>query len=185
MRKLLLAALLGAALLLALAAPAGAHGGDGNLAVQPTRHGLTVEYVTRLTFVSDGHPADEATVTVTATGPGTVAPVALAPQGDGNYTGTVTFPAAGTWTVVLESTNPTARVEQTQVVADDAPTTTTAAPTTTTTKSGGSSEAGADETGADDGDDSALPIIAFVVVGGLAGVGIGFWLVRRNAARKG
>ncbi|MBM3674426.1 MAG: hypothetical protein FJW88_05630 [Actinobacteria bacterium] len=180
MKRVFLGALLGAALLVALAGPAGAHGDDGNLAVQATRHGLSVEYVTRLTFVSDGHPADEATVTVSATGPATVAPVALSPQGDGNYAGTVTFPTVGTWTVVLESTNPGARVTQTQVVADDAPTTTTTSPSSRTA-SRGSGAGTEDETGGD----SALPVIAFVVVGVFAGLGIGFWLVRRNAARRG
>lgn len=188
MRRLLVAALGGAALALALAIPAGAHGGDGALAVQATPHGLTLDYVTRLTFVGDGDPADEATVTVSATGPAPVASVTLAPQGDGNYTGSLTLPGAGTWTVVLESTNPPARVEQTQVVTDAAEATTTSTgpeptPLTRVEDPGAGNDTNEDAA-SEGGGDSALPIIAFVVIGGLAGVGIGFWLVRRNARPK-
>ena len=115
---------------------ASAHEGDGVLVVesQGPANGMSVPYVVRLTWEDDGHAAVDATVTATAiAADGTPqTPVPLEPvDQEGLYVATLTYPAAGSWTVRFTSVTPAATTEVAEEVAE--PTTTTADSTTSTT----------------------------------------------------
>lgn len=156
------------------ASPVSAHTGPGAIAVQATPNGLTVDYVTRVTFVGDGDPAEEATVTVSASRrnpDGTVdvvSPTTLTAKGDGNYTGSLIFPSSGTFALVVESVNPPARVEQSQAIFAFATTTTISAETRVPISD-------------DIGNGLVLLLVAFIVVAVLAGGSISILLKRRKA----
>lgn len=132
------AVLVGAVALVALMAPAAlAHEGSGTLEVVSAVPGpdQSIAYTVRLTYTADGHPAEGATLTavaVDAAGTGAT-PVPLGPTGTpGEYYGTVTFPAPGTWTVRFTAVTPPATLEEPVEIApptSSAPT--TAGPTTT------------------------------------------------------
>jgi hypothetical protein len=116
------------ALLAALSAlaspPASAHGGEGVLALEsfapegggqaPARWSIVV----RLTFAEDGHPPDDATVTVAGeSDAGTpLTPVALAARGDGRFGGTIELPA-GSWNLRVVSVDPPAQLALEPVTA--------------------------------------------------------------------
>lgn len=161
------------------ASPVSAHTGPGAIAVQATPNGLTVDYVTRVTFVGDGDPAEEATVTVSASRrnpDGTVdvvSPTTLTAKGDGNYTGSLIFPSSGTlfpstFALVVESVNPPARVEQSQAIFAFATITTISAETRVPISD-------------DIGNGLVLLLVAFIVVAVLAGGSISILLKRRKA----
>jgi hypothetical protein len=108
-------------------APASAHGGAGELTVvgvEPTgpgQLGLTVD----VAYVNDGHPAEVRSLVIEGTGPGGAG---LAPSEPfrptdqvGRYAAVVDVPAPGSWTVVLSSTFPPARVELVVEVPDAGP----------------------------------------------------------------
>ena len=138
MRRRFLLAIALVPLVLVDASPVMAHSDKGRLALQATRAGqpLGVQVRARLVFANDGDPVSTATVTVEATGPNgqTVAPRALASEGDGVYTTVLGLPVAGTWTLRANVLEPEADAEiPFEAVA--APPTTVAATTTTTTTS--------------------------------------------------
>lgn len=112
------AVLVGAiAVLVGLAGPVAAHGGDGLIEVdQPASIGdLTVSLQVRVTYVDDGHavePGDLGELTVSGTGPdgASLPPGTTFTPTDvpGVYTAEVTVPAAGAWSLLITSTEPPA-----------------------------------------------------------------------------
>jgi len=161
----------------ALAGPAGAHGGAGKLEVvstEPQADGTSVKVTVQLSFTKDGHPADDATVTVVGELQGGGAapeftPVTLTASGpEGQYAGVVPIPGPGTWNLRVTSVEPPATAT-TQVStaattrtegSSTAPSTTTAA--TTTTEAVASTTDGKDDGGWD-------PVIMAGIVGGVVG----------------
>lgn len=183
--RLLAAAVLAAAALGGVTASVAAHEGEGTIEVvmaEPSGP-LAVTYRVRLTFVADGHPAGDATVTAVAqrTGAGSTTPVTMTPGTDaGIYEGTVTFPDAGDWTVRFTAVTPPATLERTETVTSPP---TTASPSTT---AGSSATTGRSPTTAtppdteeadDDGDG---PPLAPFVVSGIIGVAVALILVSRR-----
>jgi hypothetical protein len=172
MKKLLPALL--AALVLLVAAPAGAHGGDAEMTVtSASRAGDDVDLVVHLVYVEDGHGVPDATVTAVVDG---ATPVTLEPAAtEGDYAGTVTA-APGT-TIRITSVEPTVTVEAEAPPAAEVPASSTeaAAPTTTTEAATTTTATEAPAPAADeDGDDgSLLPavvigLVALVVVAAVA-----------------
>src|SRR5687768_12747752 len=93
-------------------APAGAHGATGTLGLEATPGSapLTARVRALLEYSNDREVAPGATVTVEgrdAAGQA-VGPLPLADQGRGLYEATLTFPAAGAWTLTVTAVNPTA-----------------------------------------------------------------------------
>ncbi len=126
------------AALVALAPAAAAHGGEGNLAlVSMTEVAGAVgswKIEVELTYLSDGHPIDDAAVTVagdSSTG-SVLTPVTMQPLGEGRFGATVELPA-GTWTLRVTSVEPPAQLalEPVSVPEAEAP----ATPATTGTSS--------------------------------------------------
>jgi hypothetical protein len=162
------------AALLAGAAPAGAHDGEGIITLEAAHPaGTSVHFIVRVTWENDGHAATGATVTATALGAdGTrLTPVTLAPiDDDGRYANPIEFDGAGTWRVRFTSIEPTGTSEVTQEVT--APTSTTA-----TTDDGTTGTTSADDAGgfapADDGTGSSGEAAA----GDNDGGGMPVWLV--------
>jgi len=139
-RRAAAALVIACAALLALDSPtAYAHQGEGiiELQAQEPADASTVSYVVRLTWANDGHPAFDATVTATpidpSGAPGT--PVPMQFEGDdGRYSGTITYPSSGTWTVRFTSVSPSSTMEIVEEVAAPAPSATTSStPSSTTT----------------------------------------------------
>jgi hypothetical protein len=174
--SLLLSALVALATLLG-ASPAGAHSATGNLSLDVVaRAGSTVEVQVALSYTDDGHPAEDAEVTATATGPdgATTGPVTLVPIGLGGYRGDLPTPASGTWTVRAESADPVASAEATVEIAGsgapDPPD-----PDDTTPADGPGGGGGDDDGGSSD----VVPwVVGGVVV--VAVVGGGAMLLRRR-----
>lgn len=125
-----LAVLSGLALAAMLGEPAGAHGGEGQLdLVSADRSaGSSVALVVRLTYVNDGDPVTDATVTAV------VGDAASVPLGAGDeagvYQGTVDAPAGST--IRVTSVTPVVTLDVPAPAAT--PTTTAEAPSTTTTE---------------------------------------------------
>ena len=156
------------------AAPAAAHGEAGTFAFEATpdeSDPATVEFRVRLTYDSDGHPAEGAEVVLQASGSGQNAlfsPVTMDEVDAGEYEATTTFPGPGTYDVSVSSEDPVATLAASYTVEAQADTTTTTSSetsgTTTTT-------AASDED--DDDDDSTIPwavvIVVLVVVAAVAG----------------
>lgn len=115
---------------------ASAHEGEGVLVVesQGPANGMSVPYVVLLTWGNDGDGAIDATVTATAIAadgtPQTPVPLKAVDQ-NGRYRVTLTYPAAGSWTVRFTSVTPPATTEVAEEVVG--PTATTADSTTSTT----------------------------------------------------
>ena len=112
---------------LVTAVPAAAHDDAGVIEVSAAPAGRTVEYGVLVTYVGDGHPAQDATATAVAeqAGRDPVGPLVLEATAEpGRYRARVTFPADGTWTVRFSSLSPTAYLERTETI--------TAAPAATT-----------------------------------------------------
>jgi len=182
------------------AARAGAHEGEGELAVSlvdppdPRAPG-SVRYRVLLTYVNDGHPAPDATVTVVAEGAAAaVGPLPMAEATEGTYEATVAFPSPGTWTVRFTAVTPAAVLELTQelpaaattTVASTVPSTTTVpsatAPSTTaagtapTATTGGPGDG---EGGGGDGGGGVWPVV-LVALGAGAVVAVGATVLVRS-----
>ena len=179
----------------ALAGPAWAHGGAGTLEVvstEPQADGTSVKVTVQLSFTKDGHPADDATVTVVGEldGGGTApefTPVTLTASGpEGQYAGVVPIPGPGTWNLRVTSVEPPATATTqvstaatTRTGDSVAPSTTAAEAATTTTVA--TADAKNDSNDDDGGWD---PIITAGIVGGVVG-GLTAWQVgsrRKKAA---
>lgn len=183
---------LGLALLaaVALAPPAAAHGDAGVLEIverTPNDTGDEVGYLLALTYESDGHEVDGATVTATPelAGVGPQPAVTLTPTGaGGGYEGTLRFPAPGTWTVTFTSAEPEATVTDT-VEVRSAPNP-TAAPVPSTTGVPATTPPTDGARLADDGeaDDDGPPVALFVGIG-VAAVALGAAAVVAIRHRRG
>lgn len=122
----------------ALAPMAGAHGDEGVLSVvSATPSGTSSTVRVKLTYESDGHPVDGATVTVVADdGAGAkIDPVPMTAAGSaGEYTASVVFPSAGSWNLRVTSVSPSATITLTQdITAAPGVTVGTEAPASSTT----------------------------------------------------
>lgn len=181
--------LLGLALLAVLAAvlttlvvpaPGSAHSTDGEmtvLAAEPSGPGA-VRLEVGIVYASDGHLAEEATVTATLDGPegAVVGPVDLPRIAGARYGAEVPLPAVGTWQVVFTSTGPaaqgTAVVDVPAAVATEPPSPDSPTTTTLTSTVPGTSEMS--EIAVDGGEPGSGPATAVAVaaaVGGAALVG--------------
>lgn len=195
--KLLLATTtLTAALALCAAAPAGAHGDEGEMTVTKLEQTgpTTVEIQVGIVYEGDEHLAEDATVTAVLSGPdgASVGPVQLTRTGDTTslYGATVEVPTGGDWSVTVDSEEPTATATQSVSVSESSTTTTSAAPTTdggsttvapaevTTTREQVSTEEDAD----DEGLSPALIVGACLVLAGIV-IG-GAVLVARSRSRR-
>jgi len=122
----------------ALAPMAGAHGDEGVLSVvSATPSGTSSTVRVKLTYESDGHPVDGATVTVVGSDDAgaKVDPVPMTAAGTaGEYVATVAFPSAGTWNLRVTSVSPSATVTLAQdITADPGVTIGSESPATSTT----------------------------------------------------
>jgi hypothetical protein len=160
--------------ILFLAIPAFAHSDQGTMAAEarPAAQPMAVTARARVVFANDGHPGNEATVTVTGSGPGgaQITPTTLNRVEDGEYEAVVALPAAGDWTLQFSSTNPTADATATATVTERP----ARAPLTRQ----------ATRSNADDGDGSSgLNASVFAVAGGAvaaAAIVSGVFVVRRR-----
>ncbi|MFA5885885.1 MAG: FixH family protein [Acidimicrobiia bacterium] len=189
-RALRLAALV-AAVLFALTAPAAAHGAAGTLGIEviPGATPLTATVRVLLEYANDREVVPGATVVATATGPDgrTVGATPLADQGRGVYEGTLTLPAAGTWTVTVTATEPAATAQATVAVGatGTSPTTLAGTPLTRLADPGdvrtSSDRASRAErsAGGDDGG-SSTAVIAVIAVVALVAAGAVVLVVRRR-----
>jgi YtkA-like len=84
-------------------------------------------YRVRLTFANDGHPAEGATVTLTAAdGAGaTIPPTPMSPVDAGEYEAALAFPNPGAWTVTVVATAPAATFTQPLTITEPEPSSTT------------------------------------------------------------
>jgi hypothetical protein len=110
---------------LAMSAPALAHDDQGVLAgeyVADPADAPSGTYRVRLTFLNDGHPAEGATVTMTAVAGagGTVPATPMSPVDVGEYETAVAFPNPGVWTVTVVADAPAATFEQAVTIAEPA-----------------------------------------------------------------
>ncbi len=187
----LLAGLLGLAV---VAGPAAAHGGAGTLevlATEPQADGASVKVTVQLSFVADGHPADDATVTVVGEREGVAGadftPVTLTASGpEGQYTGVVPVPAPGNWTLRVTSVEPPATATTQVSVAGTAGTVgSSSAPSTTATPEPAPATTAPPSSGEDDGGGPS-PVLVAAVVGAVAG-GVTAYAagVRRRRAASG
>ena len=188
------------------AAPAGAHEGDGQLTISlvdppaPRAPG-SVRYQVLLTYVNDGHPAPDATVTVVAEGPTTVGPLPMTEATEGTYEATVAFPSPGAWTVRFTAVTPAALLEVTQdlpaaattTVASTVPPPTstppsalaTTVPSTATSTAPGSTAGDpseAEDGGDDDGGGGVWPVV-LIALGAGAVVAVGAAVLARRRRR--
>lgn len=167
--------------LLALAAPAAAHGGGAVFEVleasevAPGRIALRV----LVTHGADGDPAAGAIVDVTATGPGGApAPVrAVRQEDDGVYAASVDVAEPGVWTLVVTSSFPPGTTEVPVAVRGAAGGTTTAP-----VAAGASSTTGPVLAAPEGGSDTTNLISAAVF--GVVGGALGLWVSRRRSARR-
>ena len=167
------------ALAMLVAPIAYAHEGEGTLVVeaQGDTGELTMSYVVGLTWANDGHPAADATVTATIIDPSGApqTPVPMQSQGDdGRYSGTVTFPTEGTWTVRFTAVTPAATLE----IVEEVTAPSTSDTTTTTQASNGSATSETEPASpaeTEDDDDGgvagllAAAFLALIVGGGVVG----------------
>ena len=110
---------------------AGAHGGPIKIVVvSPTGAtspvaGTPVTYEVAFNFIEDGDPIDGGTVTLVATkGGDRVGPIPLAPTGTaGHFSGAVTFPSGGDWSIRVTSVEPDGSLAVTNSVKAGATTT--------------------------------------------------------------
>lgn len=177
----------------ALAPSAGAHGVQGTLGIEvaPGAAPLTAAVRVLLEYANDRDVAPGATVVAEAAGPGgqTVAARPLADQGKGVYAGTLTMPAAGSWTVTVTATDPVATAQAVVVVSavPSPPTAGTGGSTTTTgdvRTSGDRVDRAAEPSdggggGSDDGGSGGALLVVIGVVLVAAGVGAVFVVRRR------
>jgi hypothetical protein len=160
-------------------APAAAHDEVGVLAgeyvADPPASPAGV-YRVRLTYENDGHPAEGATVTMTASdgAGGAVGPTPMGEVDLGEYEAAMTFPHAGSWTVSVVADAPAATLEQALTITEPPPSTTTSTTEVDTDPID-------DSASADDGDGPGagvwIALVAVLVAAGVVAVAI----LRRRA----
>ena len=119
-----------------LGTPAAAHSDDGEMTItsaEPSGE-LTVDLEVGIVYANDGEPAEDATVTATATRAdgSSAGPFDLPNVVSARYGATITLPEPGAWTIRVDSTGPVATAS-TEVDTTLAPTTTIAPASTTAT----------------------------------------------------
>lgn len=194
--SLLIVALTGVAALVGGSEPAWAHEGEGTVtieSVEASDQGANVRI--RLTWVNDGHPAADATVTATPVSPsGTPqTPVPLVPiDDDGRYQADVSLEEPGTWTIRVTSVSPIATAETT---FDNAPASSTPSTSETTSNDAGTATSGPTDTAGvtsptdavepDDEDAGGTGSLVFVVVLGVVASGavVLIWRTSRKLGR--
>jgi hypothetical protein len=180
--RLLLTAVLALGITVVGASAASAHGEEGVMEVLTAEVAAPMEVSVEVgvLYANDDDLAEEATVTVVATGAdGTsVGPVDVPRREDAVYATTFAVPTAGSWSLAFTSTGPTATATAEVEVTEDvtttaAPTTdspSTAAPTTEPTDSATSDTAGSDgdgeqaAAGEDDEESNVLPLVIVALV---------------------
>jgi hypothetical protein len=174
------------------AAPASAHSDDGKFEVVSATPAGTSSTITVKLLYTDDDPVTDATVTVAGdNGAGaSLTPVTLRPGSTGGeYTGTVDFPATGTWNLRLTSVKPAAELALTQEIGPGTPvgaagaTPTTASatdPGSSTTNGGGVPQITAKDApaAADSGTSPVWWIVGGIVV--VVAVGLGVLFVARG-----
>lgn len=176
LRRSLTVLLVALAVVLFGSGAAQAHEGEGAITVESAQDapdGTT--FTVRVTWLNDGHPAADATVTATATDGSGVpqTPVTMAAtDADGRYQAFVPFPAAGTWTIRFSVVTPTATVEVSRVVEPVATTTTEPEPVVTASTIGV------------DGDGNGGPLKAAVGGGVLVAIVVGAAVGFRRSTRR-
>lgn len=190
--------------LVVAAAPIAAHGAEGQIEVGEPEvvDSLTVEFPIRITYVNDGHPAEEVEgLVVSGTGPNGAefGPVDAFTPGEapGVYLARVELPAEGTWELLVEVAEPMASITLTAdatgpavVSPEDAP---DAEPPIGAAPSGDPDDPSvvdddpaqaADVVGEDADDDSAgnvVPVLVAVAVVAIAAGLVGYGIVRRRS----
>jgi hypothetical protein len=180
---------------LAGATVAFAHGDEGVMEVisaeAPSPSEVAVEV--GVVYANDDDLAEEATVTVVATGPdgSSVGPVDVPRREDAVYAATFAVPSPGSWSLEFTSTGPAATAT-TQVTVPDAPATTSPPTTDPPTSDASSSEppettaASDDEQAAGTTDDedgtNVLPLVVIALV--VLAVGTALVLVARSRGAR-
>ena len=188
------AALAALAVGLALAGPAGAHGGSAAFEVLEAAEVASgeVELRVAITYDADGEVAEGAIVEVIATGPsGESVPSARLEReagGDG-YAARLTLPEGGAWVLALSSSFPPGETEvevEVGMTGDE--------PESGVAADGGRDEGSAEDDsdgggldepeagGAEGGSDTTNLVVAGL--SGVVGGGLGLWASRRRSARK-
>lgn len=189
--------------LVAASLPAGAHGGEAQIELvsmetgaQPMQRNVTVS----VTYGDDNHHVDDATVTVGGSSDGgdALVPVTLQPMGEGRFSGTVEFPAAGTWNLTVTVVDPPGQLQLDPVVVT-APTTVTepvtqpetdpqdavTADTQPTEPASQSSNEPTQGAGDSNEDSSDFPVGAVIAALLVVVVGAATWLVLRGRNQDG
>ena len=188
------------AIVLVGAAPAGAHGDEGELTLTKVEQTgpTTVAIEVGIVYEGDQHLAQDAQVRATLSGPGgaTVGPVELTRTGSDTslYAATVEVPGAGDWSVAVTSTEPSGEVSGSVTVTEQSGTSTTEATTTseatTTTEPAGGDEPAAitttqEQVVEDDDEGGTSPAVILGACLVLAGIVIGgAVLVARSRGRR-
>lgn len=185
---LLFAAVVAMLGLVVTAAPAGAHGDEGEmtvLAVEPAAEPNTVRLEIGLVYANDDELAEEATVTAMLTGPSgeSVGPVSLPRITGSRYGAEAAVPVPGSWTVVITSTGPDTESEPQVVdVAAEAPTTSTIIEAPESSNPMVPNASGASATEAESDDSSPLVIIVVIAVAVILVVAVLYVVLRRRGA---
>jgi hypothetical protein len=167
--RLLAAALVAVAVLL----PSAALAAEAEIVVDAAHpiDSTSVHYFVRLTG-SNGKPAEGATVTATASGPGGALMPATRLEADatepGVYQGQLTFPEVGTWDIRFSSAEPSASVRYQQALTADAG----AAGAGVASAAGDSSGSG--------GSGAAVAVALAVGLLAVGGAGMGLWARSRR-----
>lgn len=182
--------------LVALAAPAAAHGGGGVVEVgEPSPTGdLTVLLPMRVTYESDGHPAEADEIeglVVRGERDGQVvdwSDAVVPGEAPGVYEATLTFPSAGEWQVTVEVAEPAVTSSLVVVVDDPAATSTTEAGTTDTSAADGAPPGTVEVTPVgqivdqDDGGSSPMPLVVAMLA--CVALAAGAAVLLRRARRR-
>lgn len=187
-----LAALLALPSVLALSvSPAAAHDDEGQMTVTTASSSdeNTVQLEIGLVYISDGHLAEEATVTATLTGPegDVIGPIDLSRTSGSLYGADIEVSGPGSWDATVTATNPSATADATVEVSrtPDSLPPATSEPDATTTPDPATSEQVTGEVSAapgdEDDDNGAAIVIAVIAVLVLIAAATGFVIYRRRA----
>lgn len=187
------AAVLGLAWM-ATAAPALAHGDEGEMAVTVVEQTgpATVHVEVGITYANDDDLAQDATVSATLAAPDgtTVGPVplTLVDESSSKYGAEVEVPSPGTWSVAVTSTEPEAEASGTVEVSADAPATSTTSASSASSAGTptSSDEAGSDAAAApaedDDESSSGGLVLPLVVIGAVVAAVVGYAVARKRSS---